>query len=352
MPNIADPDSPAAESLADYRRLVRQVTASAASREAYRKGAEGPVARALRERRPAAPPAEEQEATADLPEGRLACADCGQAAPEGAPVVSRTVLSRRPETVELLLSRCPSCDERRALAEKLMPSRPGVIHRFGSVEHLHEALCALEAVGRSFAPGDSSSELLRAFQGQRDDGCSYRAAARAVRWGSHDNLRGLVGKCAPRPWAHVPDDVRGVLREASARLLAVRVAADAPPVDLAPSTGSGCLLCGCASVRMSAVDVVRRGGPEEARRAVWTDRRRTGVTGSLCGPCADASSQENGTVGPAAAERACLEHVRREDGARAGLLRIRLKDRTLTVRPWYETGAAPSRRPWSHVPSE
>ncbi|WP_150236425.1 hypothetical protein [Nocardiopsis quinghaiensis] len=359
---------------AHYHRVWAEQNKRISDKE-YRRWSQSRVAQALERGdvggAPAdAAPVEAAEPTADLPEGHLACADCGQATtvPEGAPVAERHVLRREwvkderdpgghriATTSELLLARCEPCADRQALADRLLAAAPGVRKRRGPVvrEHLVENLCALEAAGATTAHGMGAVELLRAFEAVRPaDGSTYRAAARAVRWALYDRPRDLIGKCAPRPWAHVSEEVRGALREVSARLLSVRVASSAPPVDLAPPTGSGCLLCGVSAVRMSAADVVRRGGPEEARAAVWTDRTSKRLEGSLCGPCEDASGRELGTLGPSAAERAYAEHVRRSDPARSGVLWSRIRLYELAVRPWCEANAAPSDRPWAHVPSE
>ncbi|SNS11495.1 hypothetical protein SAMN05443665_100157 [Actinomadura meyerae] len=305
-------------------------------------------------------PAPEQAATTapapapalvPLPEGRYACADCGVMAPEGAPFSSKVPVfkgqwysgpgTRVPTHAgDVLLARCPSCARRASLAVRLLSARPDVLARRGTVahEHLVAALCGLTVAGGSPTDHSDPERLIQEFA----------AGGVAARWSSL--AADHPGECTSAPWAHVPDEVRADLRGVAARLLAVRKAAGEPPVDLAPPAGGGCAMCGLASVRLSAAQVVSQGGREQARAKVWTPRTVEGRDGALCTPCNDAAERA-GAVGWSAFERAYLEHLRRAgvDDIERARVRRRLEDRELTVRPWCTSGAAVSSVPWAHV---
>lgn len=291
--------------------------------------------------------APEATALVPLPEGRYACADCGQMAPEGSPVCERVpgrkaggwngvrVVPGEP----VALSRCSSCSGRPAVASRLLAGlgsyrRDGLIlHGPALREHLVAALCGLEAAGGTTASPDDPRELLSVFEVVPEG----LAAARGARWSSLASDH--PGRCAPGPWAHVPEETRAALRAVSGRLMAVRVAAGAPPVELAPPSGGGCAMCGLASISMSAAEVARLGGAEAARASVWT--------GGRCRPCNDAVERA-GAMGPTAIERAYLS----SGYARGAALRRRIEAGELIVRPWSGSGAAPSSEPWAHMAAE
>ncbi|MEU8804426.1 hypothetical protein [Spirillospora sp. NPDC048819] len=292
-------------------------------------------------------PAEETTTTDALPEGRYACADCGQACPEGAAVCERVPVFVQRHRADpghhagyMLLSRCPSCAPRAASAARLLKAlgsyrRDGLIlHGPALRDHLVSALCGLEAAGGTTAPPDDPRELLSAFEAVPEG----LASARSARWASVASVH--PGRCAPAPWAHVPEETRGALRVVAGRLMAVRMAAGAPPVDLAPPSGGGCAMCGLASISVSAAEVARLGGTEAACASAWS-------AGSLCHPCADAVEQ-TGARGPTAVERAYLA----SGYARGAGLRRRIEAGELTVRPWSGSGAASSATPWAHMAAE
>lgn len=299
----------------------------------------------------AATAAPEQAATR-LEEGRYACADCGQMAPEGSPVCERVpgrkaggwngvrVVPGEP----VALSRCSSCSGRPAVASRLLAGlgsyrRDGLIlHGPALREHLVAALCGLEAAGGTTASPDDPRELLSVFEAVPEG----LAAARSARWASVASDH--PGRCAPGPWAHVPEETRAALRAVSGRLMAVRVAAGAPPVELAPPSGGGCAMCGLASVRVSAAEVARLGGAEAARASAWS-------AGSLCRPCADAVERA-GAMGPTAIERAYLASGYARGAGGVTALRRRIEAGELTVRPWSASGAAASSTPWAHMAAE
>ncbi|OLT11718.1 hypothetical protein BJF79_23640 [Actinomadura sp. CNU-125] len=192
-------------------------------------------------------------ALVSLPEGRHACADCGQACPEGAAVCERVPVFRGRPSLDpstpppalagyVLLSRCPSCSERPAAADRLAKAlgsfrRDGLIlHGPALRDHLVAALCGLEAAGGTAAPPDDPRELLSVFEAVYEG----LASARSARWASVAR----PGRCAPEPWAHVDEETRAALRSVAGRLMAVRVAAGAPPVELAPlGAAAPCAAC-------------------------------------------------------------------------------------------------------------
>lgn len=292
---------------------------------------------------------------AALPEGRYACADCGQECPEGSPVCERVpVFQGRPSLDPsmpppalagyVLLSRCPSCAPRAARAARLLKAlgsyrRDGLIlHGPALRDHLVSALCGLEAAGGTSAPPDDPRELLSAFEAV----CEGLASARSARWASVASVH--PGRCAPAPWAHVPEETRGALRAVAGRLMAVRVAAGAPPVELAPPAGGGCAMCGLSSISVSAAEVARLGGADAARASAWS-------AGSLCRPCADAVERA-GAMGPTAIERAYLASGYARGSGGVVALRRRIEDGEMTVRPWSASGAASSATPWAHMAAE
>ncbi|HEU5025239.1 MAG TPA: hypothetical protein VFV01_10005 [Spirillospora sp.] len=295
-------------------------------------------------------PATTAPALVPLPEGCYACADCGQACPEGTPFGSRVPVFRGrragldpsmpPPALAgyVLLARCPSCAPRVNLASRLLSGRRDVLHRRGTVarDHLIDALCGLAVVGGANAPTEASDPE-RLIQEFAAGGMASRWAGRAA---DHP------GECASAPWAHVPGEVRADLRGAAGRLLAERMAAGSPPITLAPPYGGGCSMCGLNGVRLSAGEVARLGGLDAARASVWTTRG-----GPLCRPCADAVERA-GSNGPTAVERAYLSSGYASGPGGVNALRRRIEDGELTVLPWSGSGAAPSSTPWAHMRAE
>ncbi|WP_143220973.1 hypothetical protein [Actinomadura sp. CNU-125] len=94
---------------------------------------------------------------------------------------------------------------------------------------------------------------------------------------------------------------------------------------------------------MSAAEVARLGGREQARAEVWT--------GGLCHPCADAVERA-GAMGPTAVERAYLSSGYARGSGGVVALRRRIEDGELTVRPWSASGASSSATPWAHMAAE
>lgn len=235
-----------------------------------------------------------------LPPTYLACAECGvPVGPDAVPALVAQITARDgqppraprpgpPSVVEVTFGRCASCRERAQRAAALLHAHPRVGGRLGTSTALHQVECALSALavlGHGVRGQDNPMDLLEYLAAP---GSAVRWAARFAPVAAAD---AALGTCAPSPWAHVPDSLRASLRCGYGGLLALRVARTAPVVALAPpvaahATGvvvtGGCLFCGVGAVSVPAAAVVRHGGREEARRAVW--QLLCASTQSLGGP--------------------------------------------------------------------
>lgn len=325
------------------------------------------------------------------------CADCGQAVAEpdlATMVKAERVRQERASVV--MLATCSACRERDQtacdLAEKYL--RTGVTvgdRRYGlkdAARLLVDAWTALDAAGfgtARFGGGEAASGVALASLVVH-----LSSQVGGLRWRDRLNPplslvaepRTLVhpGTANADRWGHLDEADRARLREGMVRVLAERVARQAPPVALTPpqlrpdevGTGGprscvtdGCFYCGLVSVTMSALDVMRRGGQEDAARAVWSLRRITpstvGGAGSgsqvtcwLCPTCSRAADD----VGSASSARALT-------GALAGWLgRSRLTlagDEVLVagLQAWGalvaqaqqtgRPGPGPNEGPWAHL---
>ena len=284
-------------------------------------------------------PPREQQAVPDtpvrLPEGFLACAGCGVAVAVDSPgtEVVRALALRREGTpntvggqeVEVELAVCRTCRALRRHALALARAHPRLTKRIGSQEVAADRLLnALYAVAVS--RGADAALTLEVGEVELHALLAHLTVPGAqARWLAR--FSPVLAKdanpstCSPYPWAHVKVGARAALRSAHAAVLRERVAAGAPPVDLSPPGPlAGCLVCGVASVRVTALEVARAGGREAAALGVWTGMRalpqalggRPGpepLSGDLCPACA-AAVQAVGSVGPSAMERSLTAHLR------------------------------------------
>jgi hypothetical protein len=268
--------------------------------------------------------------TITLSAGSLACGDCGCEVTEPRP---ETVVSvefvRSGRVTRVPMAQCPTCvaRDRHAADQARQHLRLGVtVGQFrhsgsGAERLLIDACVAYEAAGvepptlKAVSPRELLTAQVEHLSGQ---------TAR-LRWRDMVNpLQGLVADpvrvvephTANRErWAHIDEDHRARLRQCAGRVLAQCVALRAPDAHLTPpderdprpAIATGCLYCGVGSVRLTALEVHRRGGARLAAQDVWTGRavrpeslgakrRQAGrVAGWLCPACQRAAE----TVGSA-----------------------------------------------------
>lgn len=284
-----------------------------------------------------------------LREGLLACRSCGFAVsvtPTSTPETITGVawetpqgLSHRlkamdnwpPPSITVLL--CRPCREREESAH--LP--PALAARLGPEvgrERLVAALDGLAALGVTAPDSVSEADLIRHMN---VPGQHARWIARFVPMGTPGQNRKTAARV---PWAHVSQEQRAALRQGYAAVLAAVTARHAPERHLPPPSGPpGCLMCGIATVTLTASRVVALGGIEAATNSVWTHRVVTSpavlggrgsrpVKGHTCPECT-AAIRETGSIGPTASERSYALHLRevgRDEEARLvreeGLVRL------------------------------
>ncbi len=285
-----------------------------------------------------------------LPPDHLACEGCGVAV--DGPVTSVTPVPPKTQhtvpSAPVSFSRCPQCTLLRDTADAYVSARPALAARLGehiARERVSSVLFGLAILGKP-VPDDLSGLLPR-----------LHPAAHVVWFRSPSALS--HDRCSPYPWAHVTLGQRAALRTAYAAVLRDRLALTQPPVAVAcPS--HGCLLCGVAAVRRSAIEVSRGGGESATVHTLWRavttlptalgGQGPDHVFGHVCPACAEAIA-EAGAVGPSARERAVVEHVRATLGdAKADRLRTLLTDDFPPSLPaWGAVTRPASATPWGHL---
>lgn len=283
----------------------------------------------------------------------LACADCGATVlgphDPAAVIYAETAATALPvgRDGDLILSRttpsrgndepltyCARCSTRNAAADDLTAAllpRGVTVHGLsvgpdGARSHVRAALLVLDLLGHDTPTADDLDPNVLGLILAR-----LTHLAPPMRWASrfapvwHPDAR--AGTAAPRRWAHVRESDRLTCRRAYVGLMADRLAASAPPVNLTPPARlmarpgtvvltSACLLCGVGSIERPALAVARDGGREAAALKVWEVRttapdalgaRRSpaSLAGWTCPPCSEACHWA-GAVGPSAMERALL----------------------------------------------
>lgn len=312
-----------------------------------------------------------------LPKGKIPCAECGQATayPE-----HKAALIKVPQFGQkasgkigahfgyVLLSRCPDCADRRQLALKIAAAHPKASAQLGNVvtDAIEHVLVAFTILGKPLpTPEISDAELGSLIR-------TMSTAGRAATWQFVAAERS--GLCAPKPFAHVRQDVRTTLTRAYMDRVAEQIRMRRPPVQVAPprATGGGlkvqdgCLMCGIDRVPVNALRVHRLGGPAAAAQDVWrsvegiapTNIGGPGmperVSGSVCPDCAAAVSSAGG-IGASAMEIALAKRLaamgdeRTAQVIRAGELRvIGWGALVVEARQHGRPDPAPNTRPWSH----
>lgn len=297
----------------------------------------------------------------------LCCCACGQAAPPGE-LITKTVGAQTPSgqrlrDVVVTMTRCAGCQARHSLASDLVAAHPAMAARLGK----HRAKDVAEGVLMAFAALDQAAPDL-ASASNADLALWIRHLGNAgLSLSFSGRLTGPGEPPAAYSWAHLDDSDRGRLRDGYAAALHEKVARNAAPVALRPPSGQppmpgvnvqGCLFCGRDSVSMSAAEVTRLGGRQNAEREVWHSissidpasiggrMSPTRLSGYLCPGCSDAVDSV-GSIGQSALHRALLHHLDqadRPDDAR----RLRASDGVSLV-AWAVTGQPANQKPWCHL---
>jgi hypothetical protein len=167
-------------------------------------------------------------------------------------------------------------------------------------------------------------------------------------WSSYVSAGRLRGAGCRVPWGFLTREDRVHLRSVLAKVLAEKVAATAPPIQIAPPDGGCCAWSGVTSVPVSAVGVLHLGGYEVAAREVWRPfsyeadhgERRTGW---LSPQCAEALALV-GAVGPTALDTAVVMHLGLDPAPV-----VSERERLDGVIPWWRSGLPPSPVAWAHL---
>lgn len=318
---LPDPDSK------EDRRLRTQIALGGRGTDTVdRDKISGDRAAALRDSIPDDPVA--------LPAGMLACAFCGQAAKApkspGA-VIKIPVYRAKPEgrigaeIERIALVRCSDCVRRRLLALRLAADHPSTTYALGgrAVDAIESALAVLAILGRPLPdPSISDVELASMLR-------TMSLAARGALWQSQP----VSGRCSPRPWGVLREDVRSRLRRAFLDHQAEMVKARRPPVPVPPPpvpagpgvpVEGGCLLCGVGAVEVNALKVHRGTAHPWQFHGSMSQSALGGpdsrpVAGHLCAGCADAVRVHG--MGRTAVETSFAAAIEGRDPGLAGLVR-------------------------------
>lgn len=254
------------------------------------------------------------------------------------------------------LGRCPICEERHALAARMLDADPKTVARIGSrliAEHRLEcALDALAAIGLPLPKVED--QVLPLLVHLSDVGATVRwSYIFGPIWQTDADPEGFNIE----PWAHITDFQ--MVRDSVGRLLADRFAATQPDKHLPPPPPSvACLFCGVGEVEASALRVSRLGGAQRAAEQLWrhvsvnpqtlrSPRRDKPVEGHLCPGCADAADAES-AIGHRAMKLALMRYLKTE-GRRDELAVAQSGDlHGLTAWAVLEEQSA-NRQPWDHI---
>lgn len=324
---------------------------------------------------------------ATLPVGHLACRVCGvavEAHPEDTTHVVRAThregqqpLPPHPRTgdprwtveVEMLL--CTECASTEQTAEDLLDAVHFTAQYGKAQDRFTLALNALRVIGQQPDREPTAADIKAMARALASLG---RATTWEARYAGVAPRDARTNECTTVPFGHVSHEARSEVRAARARMLAVRVAENAPPRQVLPPPASsaraepingGCLMCGVAAVEVPAAEVARRGDAalDRAWQRAQADPRALGgvgsptpISGHLCPPCSDAR-QSVGSLGVTACERA-MKHYLREVG-RDDDARVIREEETTGLAAWGalvhrqrvqgKRERRPSAEPWAHV---
>lgn len=258
--------------------------------------------------------------TITLSAGSLACRDCGCEVTEPGP---ETVISvefvRAGRVTRVPMAQCRTCvarDHQAAERARQYLAVGVTVGQFrytgsGAERLLVDAWVAYEAAGiepptmKAVSPRGLLAAQVE-HMGRETGRLRWRDIVNPIQGLVADPVRVVEPHMANAEcWGHVDDDSRARLRQGASRVLAQCVALLAPDVELTPpeerdprpAIATGCLYCGVGSVRLTALEVHRRGGARLAARDVWMGRavrseslgarrRQAGrVAGWLCPAC-------------------------------------------------------------------
>lgn len=286
----------------------------------------------------------------------LACQSCGvQVAPPHQPAdiehfdtFSRFVQGLDVQDIKaghrVDLTICADCLAIRERARVLLDEHPMVGSQIGgysvALHRVESALVGLDALEltRRFAVL-SSDELRQLIEHMAGPGVTARWARRFV---PVLGAESVAETCASSRWAHLTDDLRGILQKGAAALMNARIE---QPEPFGPPRGSihrGCILCGIESI----VSLPSKSGllwtEQEVSPQVVGGAPGTGwIRGYTCVVCSKAVT-DAGSIGATAMERSIIRHlsVVQRSMARAELV---------GVVAWAVTGVAPNEQPWEHL---
>lgn len=269
----------------------------------------------------------------ELPEGNLACIDCGLPVPlieGGAPILVSTTAVKAPgvhRATEVRFLRCRECQVLTDTATEAIAGLPSIRTRLGEHSAIHQlasALLALTVLGQDLPTREQLADrtTVRSLIHHLNMGAALRWVAQYA-----PLLMRSPKDCAEVRWDHITHEALASARAAYANMLAERVARTAPPVKLAPPTAPdadlarGCLYCGLAQMAVEASQAVLAGGQETARVMTWrpvsiatpscigAPISPEPVKGWLCPSCARAVD-EAGVVGQGSMEKALRQHLK------------------------------------------
>lgn len=222
--------------------------------------------------------------------------------------------------IEIEMSVCSACRNRRARAAALMEEHPAVSRNLGSPDYANNladaSLIVLDVLGMSTSALTNWSDgQLRTMLGLLPGvGAAARWSARyapTIRLG----FESVLAASPDQRWLQVDAETRQAMRDAYGMLL--RALTDVPhPVS--PPSGDGyevavrgCLLCGIGTVNALSSQERDVWGPlRSAVAATLGGRGRPEpIYGYLCPTCRSATERAGGALGPTAMERAVFDHL-------------------------------------------
>lgn len=300
-----------------------------------------------------------RDRTRSLPADALACRSCGVAVAspsaervevlrsiyvDAGPILGLRVAA---QPLEVRVSRCAECDDRRERAEALV-ARFRLGRVFGNVaaDHLDAALAALDVLG---IRRDRTASLTGSAADARGFAIALAHVGSAATWAAlfQPVLRAGAGpdECAPQRWGHVTAEHVRLIAEEYRTLVHRRMELPfpfAPPSDGVP----GCLLCGVGALRVKESDAAAAWGTlRRASPGTLGGRSRPElIAGYLCPECRSVVDSVGGALGMRAVERGIMRHL------------------GYTVKPgaWVEfhrvaawvalpPGVEPNATPWAHL---
>jgi hypothetical protein len=296
-----------------------------------------------------------------LPQGALACRDCGIPVVRPSAVVRVPVSAHErvlpggatrtePAAISVELTRCDRCERRRERARSILEDLPRLRRSLGSNEYaidfIDAAMSVLDVLGLKPREIDRMVENEEAVKLLIHDRRMPSLGAFAT-WSARitPTMRGgiLPDSCVPSRWGHLSDSDLQPLRDEYGALLMRHVATVEPlPV---PADGGlrGCLLCGVGTVDGYAHNAADLWGPVRSANpgTLGGQNRPDKVRGHLCPICRPVV-ETVGAMGATALERAFVASL-------GASLRDDMWLRGLRAWCALPEGAAPNLTPWLHI---